>query len=139
MFTVRIIFPGVDAKFDARFADPNVAIRVQDLLGESLSADCVCLLPPRDGGKTRFVRSIARQSPNFSLTAQGRGFVIRCARPDECDFYGADLIYLTNDREKSAIWDHTSQGWIVNRRDIEVAEQFIRVANAGRQNRTKYT
>ena len=126
MFTVRILFPDVDAKFDAKFTDAREAINVQNSLSWVIPAEWVCLIPPRDHGKTRFVRTSV--TPVFTLTQKGRGWLIQTNRPEA---YESDhLLYLTNDRSKSAVWDEASGGWIVNRRDKDAAEQFVQAATA---------
>lgn len=163
MFTVRILFDSVDGKFDTQVDTYKEAVELADEIESHLCSEYaeevsgeivggVVIIPNGDGGsssKPTMIRQetpqmspmaappMSEPEPNFVLKEIGRGYVITCVTPDECDFWGEKLIYFDQSQTTAGVWDDESGGWIVRRRDLREARAFVEVANAGGQRRLK--
>ena len=67
----------------------------------------------------------------YTLTAYGRGFIIKCEVPSQCDFYGQKYLTIAEDATTKAVsfWNDSHNGWIVRGRDYVFAEAFVKFLN----------
>jgi len=151
MYTVRIFFAGMDAKFDAKIPNVSDSIRVQKQLEEHLGyrADVV-ILPPKDDGKTVGDALLHRQvTPDMDdeedneLVSIGfkdgpyiieqynhTNYIIHCLDPSICTFWAEPTIQLS-DTDSSVIgeWDYEAEGWVVEQRYYHRAVDHIYALN----------
>ena len=79
----------------------------------------------------QYPQAYSRGSHGFILAPSGRGYLITVDEPTDCDFFGEPILYLTEDTYNgpSAVWDESKMGWIVNRRDLNAAKDFVNTYN----------